>query len=248
MKPVIALILAAGKGTRMKTELPKPIIPLANKPIIQYLIDNFKSAGIKQIVIVVGHKSAQVTKALGNDLMYIIQQEQKGTAHAVMQAGNILDWKRKDIFVFVGDSPLITSSTIIELLAYHRVTNADCTFLTADFKIDLPYARVIKDKYGNLIRCVEEKNASAEELLVTELLSSHFLFKGESLFENINEIQPDPDNGEYYLTDLVDILIRKEMKVEPLHIENFEELVGLNTPEDVEWAEQILKEREHGKI
>lgn len=247
MKPTIALILAAGKGTRMRSDLPKPIVPLKGKPIVRHLIDNFREAGISDIALIVGYQSDTVKKTIGDDVHYIEQKEQNGTGHAVLQAKSKLDWVGKDIFVFVGDSPLITVHTIHELLAYHHVTNADCTFLTSDFKMQLPYARVIKDRNGNLIRCVEEKNASQEELEITELLSSHFIFKADSLFPNLEEIEPDPDNGEYYLTDVLDIFLRKNLKVETLSIDHYEELVGLNTPEEVAWAEEILNQREHGK-
>lgn len=247
MKDVIALILAAGKGTRMKSELPKPIVPLNGKPIVQHLIDNFRNAGVENIALVVGYKSDLVRKELGDNITYIEQREQKGTAHAVMQAKDILDWKGKDIFVFVGDSPLITSRTVAELLAYHHLTDADCTFLTSEFKISLPYARVVRDDSGNLIKCVEEKNASEEELKIKELLSSHFIFNADVLFNNLNEIKPDSENEEYYLTDILDVFIRKRYKVEILSIDHYEELVGLNTPEDVVWAEQLLNEKVYGK-
>jgi bifunctional N-acetylglucosamine-1-phosphate-uridyltransferase/glucosamine-1-phosphate-acetyltransferase GlmU-like protein len=243
MRPVIAIILAAGKGTRMQSELPKPVVPLEGKPIVQYIIDSFEKANVHDIALIVGYKSEVVKSKLGNDYLFIEQKEQKGTAHALMQAKDKIKWKGKDIFVFVGDSPLITSDTISELLAYHHLTNADCTFLTADFKMDLPYARVIKDREGNLIKCVEEKNASEQELEVTELLSSHFIFNGDVLFNHLDKIKPDPDNGELYLTDILDILLKEGCKVETLHIEKYEELVGLNTPEDVAWAGQLLNRR-----
>lgn len=231
----------------MKSDLPKPIVPLDGKPLVQHLIDQFQEAGINQIAMIIGYKADKVKETLGQNILYIEQAEQKGTAHAVLQAKNKIEWTGKDIFVFVGDSPLITSHTIRELLAYHRLTNADCSFLTSEFKIKLPYARVIKDDQGNLVRCVEEKNASPEELEVTELLSSHFIFKAESLFDHLGEIQPDPENQEYYLTDILDIFLRKGLRVETLHIERFEELVGLNTPDDVAWAEEILNQRAHAK-
>lgn len=243
MRPVIAIVLAAGKGTRMRSDLPKPLVLLAGKPIIEYITGSFEQAGVTDISLIVGYKAGEIKKALGDRYLYIEQKEQKGTAHAVMQAKDKLVWNGKDVFVFVGDSPLIQSKTIAGLLAYHRVTGADCTFLTADFKMRLPYARVIKDREGNLVKCVEEKNASPEELKITELLSSHFLFKGELLFRHIGEVQPDRDNGELYLTDILEIFLRNGYKVETYSLENYEELVGLNTPEDVAWAEQIMKKR-----
>jgi UDP-N-acetylglucosamine diphosphorylase/glucosamine-1-phosphate N-acetyltransferase len=242
----IGLIMAAGKGTRMKSDLPKPVVELKGKPLAQYIIEAFHKAGINQVALVVGYKSDIVKQTLGKNNIYIEQNEQKGTGHAIMQTKDHLDWQDKDLFIFVGDSPLITSSTINRLKEHHNKTNADCTFLSAEFKIYLPYGRIIRDENGQLVKCVEEKNASPEELKIRELLSSHFIFKANSLYKYLFEITPDPDNGEYYLTDILEIFIKHGLKVEILKIDDYEELVGLNTPEDISWAEQILEKRENG--
>jgi bifunctional N-acetylglucosamine-1-phosphate-uridyltransferase/glucosamine-1-phosphate-acetyltransferase GlmU-like protein len=243
----IAVILAAGKGSRMRSEIPKPLVLLLSKPIVKYIINAFEDAGISEIVLVVGYKSFMVKEEIGPKYTYVEQTEQKGTANAVRQTKNKIDWKSKDIFVFVGDSPLITKTTIEKLYEYHLRTKSDCSFLTADFKMKLPYARVIKDKNGVLIKCVEEKNATTEEMKVTELLSSHFIFKADCLFIHLDEIKPDPENGEYYLTDIIGIFLKHGLKVNTLKINDYKELVGLNTPEDVSWAEEILNERIHAK-
>lgn len=236
----IGLILAAGKGTRMKSDLPKPVVPLKEKPIVKYIIDSFTSAGVEEVALVVGYKSEVLKEVLGPKYKYIEQKEQKGTGHAIMQARDGIDWKGKEVFIFVGDSPLIKPETVKRLLKHHQETGAHCTFLTSDFKMDLPYARIIRDEQGNLIKCVEEKNARSEELKIRELLSSHFVFKADSLFNYIFEIDPDPDNGEYYLTDILEIFLKNSLKVEILKIDDYTELVGLNTPEDLAWAEEIL--------
>jgi bifunctional N-acetylglucosamine-1-phosphate-uridyltransferase/glucosamine-1-phosphate-acetyltransferase GlmU-like protein len=243
----IAVILAAGKGTRMRSEIPKPIVSLNKRPIVEYITEAFKSAGIHTIALVVGYKSELVKDVLGKGYIYVEQKEQKGTAHAIMQVRDTVSWQGKNMFIFVGDSPLITKDTICKLLKFHEKEQADATFLTADFEMKLPYARVIKDGNGNLIKCVEEKNASIEELKVTELLSSHFIFRADSLFLYLDEIKPDPDNGEYYLTDIIGVFLKNRLKVKTLKIKGYEELVGLNTPEDVVWAEKILNKRTDAK-
>lgn len=235
----IALILAAGKGTRMRSLLPKPLVPFNGQPIVSHIIDSFEEAGIRNIYLIVGHEAELVKHVIGSKVHYIDQPEQKGTAHAVMQAEHVIDWKNKNVFVFVGDSPLISADTISWLEEHHKLTQASCTFLTASFPIDLPYARVIKNKEGQLLGCVEEKNATEEQLQIRELLSSHFIFKGEDLFNNLQEIQGDKDNGEFYLTDIITLLLRKKLRVEVLKIDDYQELVGLNTPEDIQWAEQF---------
>jgi bifunctional N-acetylglucosamine-1-phosphate-uridyltransferase/glucosamine-1-phosphate-acetyltransferase GlmU-like protein len=161
-----------------------------------------------------------------------------------MQAKDVIEWRGKNVLVFVGDSPLIKARTIRKLLDHHIKTKADCTFLTSDFKMDLPYGRVVRDAKGNLLKCVEEKNANEEELKIRELLSSHFVFKGDSLFKFIHDLKPDPDNNEYYLTEILEIFIKNGLQVETLIIDNYEELVGLNSPEDLAWAEKILLKKD----
>jgi galactokinase len=237
----IAIILAAGKGTRMRSDLPKPIVRFKGEPIVGHIIESFKKAGVKDIELIVGYGAEQVKEKIGDGVKYVYQQEQKGTAHAVSQVPVTNDILKSNVFVFVGDSPLITAETIRKLESHHIKTGASCTFLTAMFPIDLPYARVIRDANGKLVACIEEKNAMPEQLKVRELLSSHFIFKGEDLFKYLNEIKPDKGNGELYLTDIIGIMLAKGEKVETLQIDDYRELVGLNTPEDIAWAEAAGK-------
>lgn len=236
----IAIILAAGKGTRMRSALPKPLVPLMGKPIVSYIIESFKKAGINEVSLIVGHGAEEVKEKIGSGVQYFYQAEQKGTAHAVKQVPESI-LGNTNVFVFVGDSPLISADTIKKLETHHAQTGASCTFLTALFPINLPYARVLRNDKGELIACIEEKNATAEQLKVRELLSSHFIFKGEDLVNYLNEIKPDTGNGELYLTDIIGIMLAKGLKVETLQIDNYKELVGLNTPEEVAWAETALK-------
>jgi len=236
-KNSIAIILAAGKGTRMRSDLPKPIMPFKSKPIIQHIIESFRNAGVSDINLIVGYGAEQVKDKIGNSVTYYTQAEQQGTAHAVKQVPESILKNAATVFVFVGDSPLINADTIKKLEQHHITTGASCTFLTASFPIDLPYARVIKNAEGKLIACIEEKNANKEQLKVKELLTSHFVFKGEDLVTYLAEIKPDKDNKELYLTDIIGIMLAKGLKVETLAIDNYKELVGLNTPEDIKWAE-----------
>ncbi|ABG57945.1 sugar phosphate nucleotidyltransferase [Cytophaga hutchinsonii] len=237
----IALILAAGKGTRMRSDLPKPLVPFRGKPIVTHIIEAFTEARITTIALIIGFEAEKVKAAIGPGVDYILQKDQKGTGHAVMQAVEYASLANTSVFVFVGDAPLITAETIKKLEAHHLKTQASCTFLTAVFDINLPYARVIKNESGVVIACIEEKNATPEQLKIKELLSSHFIFKGEDLFALIHEIPADKENGEYYLTDIISLFLSNGMKVESLQIDNYQELVGLNTPEDIAWAEQFTE-------
>ena len=239
----IAIILAAGKGTRMRSALPKPIVPFMGKPIVQHLIESFHKAEVKDVYLIVGHGAEEVKEKIGSGVHYIYQAEQGGTAHAVKQVPADIINGSENVFVFVGDSPLITADTIQKLEEHLIKTGASCTFLTAIFPIDLPYARVIRNEQKELIACIEEKNATPEQLKVHELLSSHFIFKGNDLHKYLNEVKPDKGNGELYLTDMIPILLSKHLKVETLQIEDYRELVGLNTPEDIAWAEEAIKKK-----
>jgi bifunctional N-acetylglucosamine-1-phosphate-uridyltransferase/glucosamine-1-phosphate-acetyltransferase GlmU-like protein len=239
----IAIILAAGKGTRMRSSLPKPIVPFMGEPIVKHIIDCFKKAGIKDNYLIVGFGAEEVKEKIGTEVHYVYQQEQKGTGHAVKQVPEAIIRGTSNVFVFVGDSPLITSETIKRLEEHHIKTKASCTFLTALFPIELPYARIIRNDKRELIACIEEKNATKEQLKIRELLSSHFIFNGEDLLHNLNEISPDKGNGELYLTDIIGIMLKKGLKVETLQIDDYRELVGLNTPEDITWAEAATQSR-----
>ncbi|HSZ26302.1 MAG TPA: NTP transferase domain-containing protein [Cytophagaceae bacterium] len=235
----IALVLAAGKGTRMRSVLPKPLVLFAERPLVSHIIEAFRKAGVSDVNLVIGYEGEKVKRTIGNQVGYVYQEVQLGTAHAVMQAKYMLDWKGKDIFVFVGDAPLISPDTIQRLALHHQQTNAACTFLTADFEIDLPYARVLKDENGKLLSCIEEQDATEEEKKIKELLSSHFIFKADILFQFLEFILPHPKSGEYYLTEIIPLLLKEKYKVETLKINDYRQLVGLNTPEEVAWAEQI---------
>jgi UDP-N-acetylglucosamine diphosphorylase/glucosamine-1-phosphate N-acetyltransferase len=236
-KKELALILAAGKGTRMKSDLPKPLVPFMGKPIVEHLIDSFHEAGIEDVALVVGHGAEHIKAAFGADVQYVEQKEQLGTAHAVMMAEKPLDWKGKDIFVFVGDSPLVSSENIKALLKHHRKTDAACTFLTADFPEPYPYARLIRDDKGELLACIEERDCTEEQKKISQYLTSHYVFKAGHLFNYLHYIEPNLEKREYYLTDIIEILKEAGHKVETLAINEWQELVGLNTPEELQWAE-----------
>ena len=237
----IALILAAGKGARMKSDLPKPLVPFLGFPIVQYIVDSFVSAGIKEVNLVIGYGADLVRAKIGEDVGYVYQLEQKGTAHAVLQAKDEIAWEGKSIVVFVGDAPLISADSIMKLAEVHEKNGAACSFLTSFFDLDLPYARVIRNEKGNVTACVEELDATKEQLEIKELMSSHFIFNGEKLFEYLPKILPHKKNGEFYLTDIIQLFIANNLLVQAVSIENYEELVGLNTPEDVVWAENIYQ-------
>ena len=155
----LAIILAAGKGTRMNSSIPKPLIHVADYPIIRYIIDALTHSRISDIAIVIGHQADVVKSQLGDRYKYLMQTEQKGMAHAVNQAASLIA-HYKNTLIFVGDSPLIQYHSIKRLIHQHTTKKAVCSFLTATFPIHFPYARVIRNRNGDVLRCVEECQAT----------------------------------------------------------------------------------------
>ncbi|NQU26754.1 MAG: NTP transferase domain-containing protein [Candidatus Marinimicrobia bacterium] len=237
---IAAFLLAAGKGTRMGEGTPKPLIKLRGKSIILHLIEAVEQAGIRDIYLIVGHRADEVQAALGNRVKYIRQEDQLGTAQAVETAGDIIQ-SYEQALVFVGDSPLLRSETIRRLIEVHQELGAADSFLTADFPIKLPYARVIRDDCRRLAKCVEQRDATPAELGVTELMTSHFLFDSVFLSANLGKIKPHPITGERYLTNLINIGLQAGETVFAEEVADYCQLVGLNTTADLAWAETILQ-------
>ena len=238
-----ALCLAAGKGTRMRSARPKVLAEVAGTAIAKHLLAALASAGVADVVVVIGHGADEVRAALGPGYGYALQVEQRGMAHAVAVSRQALDaLDPLHILVTVGDSPLVRAETFAGMMAHHERTGADCTFLTAEFPDPPPYARVIRAPDHRVLRCVEEHSATAEERQIRELLTSHFVFRAGALWEMLPRVQPSPVTGELYLTDIVGILLDAGRHVEAVRCDDWRELVGLNTPEEVRWAEGVLEE------
>ena len=233
------IVLAAGQGKRMRSPLPKPLVPVAGEAILHHLLRSIQTAGVETVAVVVGHGAEKVRAALSPEVLTPLQESRDGTAHAVRVAQASVEGT-KNIFVFVGDSPLLSPESIVALAERHRQSGAGCTFLTSHFTKHFPYARVIRDQEGRVLACVEERDCTPEQARITEYLTSHFLFDGPTLWPLLARVLPHPVTGERYLTDVVDLLLEEGHGVEAVAIEDWRELVGLNTPEDVAWAEEVL--------
>jgi len=233
------IILAAGQGKRMRSDLPKPLVPVAGRPIIDHLIDAVRAAGISTVSVVVGHQAERMRAHLDDAILTPLQSVRNGTAHAVDVAKTSV-MAADEVFVFVGDSPLISSTSIQQLQRIHRSTGSACSFLTADFAQHFPYARVIRDADGSVSAVIEERDCTPEQEQLTEYLTSHFLFDAEALWSVLERVDAHPVTAERYLTDTIGLLLADGHRVEAVAIDDWRELVGLNTPEDVAWAEAII--------
>ncbi len=236
------IILAAGQGKRMGSDRPKPLVPVAGRPIIDHLIDAVRAAGIGTVSVVVGHQAETMRAHLGEEVRTPLQGVRLGTAHAVDMARSSVS-ECSEVFVFVGDSPLISESSIRALQREHREREAACSFLTADFAQHYPYARVVRAEDGRVAAVIEERDCSPEQAQLTEYLTSHFVFDARALWSVLDRVVPHPVTGERYLTDTIGLLLEEGHRVEAVSINDWRELVGLNTPADVRWAEGILAAR-----
>ena len=241
MSESAVIILAAGQGKRMQSPLPKPLVPVSGRPILDHLLDAVNAAGIDEVSVVVGHQAETMRAHLGSSVHTPYQAERNGTAHAVDVARSSVE-TAEEVFVFVGDSPLIRPASIERLHEVHRETGAACSFLTAAFGQHYPYARVIRGLDGSVDAVIEERDCTPSQLNITEYLTSHFLFDAEALWSVLDRVQAHPDTGERYLTDTIGLLLADGERVEAVDIDDWRELVGLNTPEDVAWAEEILSD------
>ena len=233
------IVLAAGQGKRMCSSLPKPLVPVAGEAILHRLLRAIEEAGIGRVAVVVGHGAAEVRASLTPRYSTPMQETRDGTAHAVSVAQSELN-EVASVFVFVGDSPLLRPESIQKLAQQHQESGAACSFLTSQFEQHFPYARVIRDSDGRVTACIEERDCSKEQAQISEYLTSHFLFDGPLLWSFLDRVVPHPVTGERYLTDVIGLMIQEGHRVEAVAIADWRELVGLNTPEDVAWAEGVL--------
>jgi bifunctional UDP-N-acetylglucosamine pyrophosphorylase/glucosamine-1-phosphate N-acetyltransferase len=235
MKNIAAIVLAAGKGKRMKSDLPKVLHPVMGRPMIEILLDTLISLGIQKIVTVIGFKADDVKTALksyDHQISYAIQSEQLGTGHAVLMAEPELRDFAGDILVVAGDVPFLSSQTIASLIDTHQKEKAAATVLSSVPPDPTGYGRIIrKDGTNNVDYIIEHKDASETELQVGEINTGTFCFDNRYLFDALREIRADNSQKEYYLTDVMAILHRKGLKAAVHKTDNPDEALGINSLE-----------------
>lgn len=236
-----AIILAAGKGTRMKSDLPKVVFKVLEKPMVLHVIDNLKKAGVNNLVSVVGFKNEIVKEVIQDQTEYAYQYEQLGTGHAIMQVKDLLANKEGQTIIICGDTPLIQSSTIEKLLKYHNENNNAATILTGVLENSTGYGRIIRDHNHQVLRIVEQKDANESELLVKEINTGTYVFDNKLLFEALALINNNNAQGEYYLTDVIQILNEKNHRVDGLVIDDLNETLGVNDRVALAQCETYLK-------
>ncbi|WP_047986263.1 bifunctional UDP-N-acetylglucosamine diphosphorylase/glucosamine-1-phosphate N-acetyltransferase GlmU [Ornithinibacillus californiensis] len=243
MKKRYAIILAAGQGTRMKSKLYKVLHPVLGKPMVQHVLEQVKAVDLEDVVTVVGFGSDQVKDLLGDNTKFVLQEEQLGTGHAVMQAEELMKDKKGTTIVVCGDTPLITQETFEKLFEHHEQEGAKATILTAKAPNPFGYGRVIRNDKNEVERIVEQKDASPEEQLVDEINTGTYCFDNEALFEALKGVSNNNSQGEYYLPDVIEILKNKSEKVSGFQILNVDETLGVNDRVALSQAEKVMKLR-----
>ncbi|WP_369901540.1 bifunctional UDP-N-acetylglucosamine diphosphorylase/glucosamine-1-phosphate N-acetyltransferase GlmU [Bacillus manliponensis] len=238
-----AVILAAGKGTRMKSKLYKVLHPVCGKPMVQHVVDQVSELGLGKLVTVVGHGAEQVQEKLGNVSEFAVQAEQLGTAHAVMQAADVLANEEGTTLVICGDTPLITAETMEALLKHHEEVGAKATVLTAYIEEPAGYGRIVRNENGHVEKIVEHKDASEQERSIKEINTGTYCFDNKALFASLSKVSNENVQGEYYLPDVIEILKNEGHIVSAYQTEHFDETLGVNDRVALSQAEVIMKKR-----
>ena len=238
-----SVILAAGMGTRMKSKMPKVLHKVCGKPLSKWVIDASEAAGADKVCAVVGHKAETVKEVLGDVCEFALQAEQKGTGHAVMQAIDVIKNSKGEVVILNGDTPLITAETINKAIEYHKNNGNQATVITAILDDATGYGRIVRDNDGSVLKIVEQKDASKEEKKINEVNSGMYVFDAQSLVYALDNITPNNAQGEYYLTDTLEILLSAGKKIGGYAISDNDEIRGINDRVQLNEAEKIMQKR-----
>ena len=236
-----AIILAAGKGTRMKTELPKCAFPILGKPMIEYIVENLEKSQIDEIVTVVGHKKEVITDLLKERSTYAIQEEQLGTGHATLQAASLLEDKEGVTFILPGDMPLMEYPLMDKIIRSHEEMGNDLTIVSMMFDNPKGYGRVVRDEYGVVTSIVEEIDCNDAQKQIKEVNSSVYVVNNQALFQTLKKVKKNDRKGEYYLTDIVE-LMHQTHKVNTFTVRDPRVTMGINDLYNISIAEKILRD------
>lgn len=242
-KDIKAVVLAAGLGTRMKSSLPKALHLLHGKPMIDYVLDAVRSAGIDNIICVTGHKSGEVKKFLKN-VKIVRQKKPLGSADALKQARPLLKNYKGNVLVLYGDEPLIKTETLKRLINEHKKKDNFCTLLSANMSNPTGYGRIARDDEGEIIKIIEETEASGWEKNIKEINVGVYCFReADRFFSILDLIENDNKKKEYFLTDAISLMNERNFKIDSVLTNDSDEAMGINSKKDLAEAEKIMQKR-----
>ena len=238
-KELRIIILAAGKGTRMNSDLPKVLHKLNGKALLDFVLDESELLNPKETILVVGFKKEKVISHTQHraNLKYATQMEQLGTGHAVLQTGDLLKNKEGHVLILYGDVPNIKESTLKPIIDDHLIHNRDLTLITAEIDDPTGYGRIVRDKNDNLLKIVEEKDCNDDERKIKEWNPGIYIFKIPEVFKILNDIKTNNASKEYYLTDAIGLAQQSNMEIKAIKIANSNEVIGVNTADQLEELE-----------
>lgn len=240
---VAAVILAAGEGTRMKSSLPKVLHRVGGLPMVSWSVRSAQALGLDPIVLVVGTASDSVKETVGDTALYAFQGERLGTAHATLQAREVLQGKSDAVLVLYADMPTLRFETLQRLISLHMDRRPAVTILTVESEDSMGFGRVVRDEAGRVVRIVEEAAATPRVLKINELNCGVYCFDGDWLWERLPDVDPTPPKREYYLPDMIGFAIKERRPVEVVTITDVAEVQGINTRVHLARSERIIRER-----
>jgi UDP-N-acetylglucosamine diphosphorylase/glucosamine-1-phosphate N-acetyltransferase len=235
------VILAAGMGKRMQSDLPKVLHYVGGRPMLLHVIDAVNAIGASPVVVITGYQAARVEAASANSgVMFARQEQQLGTGHAVMQAAAALSGHARTIVVLNGDVPGLRPATIRAFIDYHEHERAAATVLTAVLEDASGYGRIVRDAQNHLLRIVEEKDATPEERAIREINSGLFCFEAPELFPALKRVTRRNAQNEYYITDVIELLAAEGKRVAAWRIEDAREVAGVNNPDELDAVRRFV--------
>ena len=236
------IILAAGKGTRMQSPLPKVLVPILGKPTLEYVLDIAEKLHPSRTLVVLGYQADRIREKFSKrDFEFVLQEEQLGTGHAAYQTEKVLINFEGNVLVLCGDMPLIKAETLARLLHHHKKKAAKCTVLTLKTRVNNDFGRIIRDDKGLISKIVEFRDASEKEKNVDEFNSGVYCFDKKLFFKALSSIGDNNLQKEHYLTDTIEYSVKSGYRVASIQTENTEEIIGVNSPDDLKRVEDLLE-------
>ena len=243
MENTAVVIMAGGKGKRMKSNLPKVLHKIAGKPILNYIIETINKLKLKKRIIITGYQGDKIRELIGSNIEYAEQSEQLGTAHAVLQSKKLLEFYNGNILILSGDVPFLTVNTLKRFLKYHRENNYTCSLLSAILENPQGYGRIIRNKNGEIREIVEQAELNEKENEINEVNAGIYCFERNLLFRILEKITPNNRQNEYYLTDAIKILLDEGVKIGNVLLEDYSEMLGINSRADLAKASRKVNQK-----
>ena len=246
MNDIRAIVPAAGKGSRLQAisgDMPKAMFRVNGRPMLEIVMENINFIDKDNVYIVVGYGKDKIIEYFGDDCHYVEQKQQLGTGQAVMECAPEFEGYEGSVLVTFGDMPLFRREEMLKMCRQHVENGADCTMMTAENPELKLWARVVRDEAGNFQAIVEGKDCTPEQAQIRELFSGVMVFNSKSLFDMLPKLSCSNVQNEYYVTEVPELMVKNGMKVETYFTKDGNDLRGINTPEDLEMCEKILKER-----